>query len=160
MWFQLTFFYFNFLKKFYGRIIALQYYAHLCHTSNKSARGIHSPSLLNLPPSHLPPHPTPLGCHRALGLSSLCHRAHSHWLSIFHIVMNMFPCYSPDSSHPLFPTLCPQVALYVCISIAAWQRASSVPSFYIPYTWVNINSCVSLKCFCFIWECSQLTVLW
>ena len=41
------------------------------------------------PPSHLLPHPTPLGCHRAPGLSSLCHRANFHWLSILHVVMYM-----------------------------------------------------------------------
>ena len=38
------------------------------------------------PPSHLPPHPTPLGCHRALDLSSLHHTTNSHWLSIVHMV--------------------------------------------------------------------------
>ena len=42
------------------------------------------------PPSHLPPHPTPLGGHRALSLSSLRHTAHSHWLSVLHIVICMF----------------------------------------------------------------------
>ena len=39
------------------------------------------------PPSHLPPHPTPLGCHRALGLSSLHHTANSHRLSILNVAM-------------------------------------------------------------------------
>ena len=31
----------------------------------------------------LPPHPAPLGCHRALDLSSLPHTANFHWLSNF-----------------------------------------------------------------------------
>ena len=35
------------------------------------------------PLSHLPPHPTPLDCHRAPDLSSLHHTANSHWLSNF-----------------------------------------------------------------------------
>ena len=33
-------------------------------------------------PSHLPPFPTPLGGHRAPGLSSQHHIANSHWLSV------------------------------------------------------------------------------
>ena len=33
--------------------------------------------------SHLPPHPTPLGCYRALDLSSLHHTANFHGLSNF-----------------------------------------------------------------------------
>ena len=35
------------------------------------------------PPSHLPPHPTPLGYHRALDLSSLHDRLNFNWLSNF-----------------------------------------------------------------------------
>ena len=54
------------------------------------------------PPSHLPSHPTPQGCH-STGLSSLCHTENSHWMSILHIVMYMFPCCSqfvpPSPSH-------------------------------------------------------------
>ena len=34
-------------------------------------------------PSCLPPHPTPLGCHRALDLSSLHHTANFYWLPNF-----------------------------------------------------------------------------
>ena len=45
----------------------------------ESAIGVHmSPTL---EPSS-PPHRTPLGCHRAPGLSSLHYKANSHWLSI------------------------------------------------------------------------------
>ena len=46
---------------------------------------------LPLGPPLPPPTPsTPLGCHRALGLSSLGHRATSHQRSILHLVMEMF----------------------------------------------------------------------
>ena len=31
-------------------------------------------------PSHLPPHPTPPGCHRALALGALRHTSNSHWV--------------------------------------------------------------------------------
>ena len=40
-------------------------------------------SLPLAPPSHLPPHPTPLGCHGASDFSSLRLTANSHWLSNF-----------------------------------------------------------------------------
>ena len=36
-------------------------------------------------------------------LSSLSHSASSHWLSILHIAVCVFPRYSLPSSHPLFP---------------------------------------------------------
>ena len=66
----------------------------------ESALGIHM-SLCLEPPSHLPLHPTPRGCHRTPDLSSLCHTANFHWLSTLHTVMHMFPCYSLNSAHPL-----------------------------------------------------------
>ena len=47
------------------------------------------------PPSHS------LGCHRALGLSSPLHTVNSHWLSISHMVMCLFPSCSLHSFHPL-----------------------------------------------------------
>ena len=56
---------------------------------HESAIGIHTfpPSWTALPPPPPATHPTPLGFHRALSLSSLGHIANSHWLSIFHMVM-------------------------------------------------------------------------
>ena len=63
-------------------------------------------------PSHLFPHHTPLGCHRALALGSLCHTSNSHWLSVLHMVMYTFKCFSLESSHPLIPPLCPKVCSF------------------------------------------------
>ena len=42
------------------------------------------------PPSHLPPHPIPLSCHRASDLSFRYHTANSHWLSRLYIVIYIF----------------------------------------------------------------------
>ena len=50
-------------------------------------------------PSCFPLHPTP-GLSQSPGVSFLSHTANSHWLSISHMVMYMFPCYSLHSSHP------------------------------------------------------------
>ena len=66
------------------------------------------------PPSCLPPHPTALGCHRAL-VSSLGYIAYSRWLSVLPMVAYMFPCHSVNSSHPPLPIPCPQVcSLSLC----------------------------------------------
>ena len=55
---------------------------------HKSDIGIYiCPLPLKLPP-HLPRHPTPLGCHRALALSSSHQTANSHWLSIHYMLFS------------------------------------------------------------------------
>ena len=68
--FGLSFFCFCFLN-FNWQITTLQYRVGLCHTSRICP-------LSFKPPSHLPSHHTPLGCHRASDLSSLRHTANSH----------------------------------------------------------------------------------
>ena len=96
------------------------------------------------PFSHPPPHPTPLDCHGALGLSFLCHIANDHWLSILHMVMYMFPCYSFNSGRPLPPPLCHQVrplCLHLHCSLA-YRIISTIflDSIYNRYIlWINHN---------------------
>jgi len=69
------------------------------------------------PRSHLPPNPTPLGCHKALGLSSLCQTANFHLISL--MLMSVRSCYSLRLPSPLLP-LCVHKSLpSVCISVAA-----------------------------------------
>ena len=67
-------------------------------TMNRS-QGSYVPSLWTSLPSPTPSHPS--GLSQSTGLSSLCHTANSHWLSILHMVMCMFPCSSLSSSHLL-----------------------------------------------------------
>ena len=69
------------------------------------------PSLLRHPPSPTPSHPSKLS--ENTRLSSLCHTANSHLLSILRIVMYTFPCYFLNSSHPFLPLLWPQVC-FLC----------------------------------------------
>ena len=92
---------------------------------HESAIGIHvsPPSWTSLPPPTLS-HPS---SHRALDLNSLHHTENSPWLSILHMVMYMFQCYSLNLSH--LPLLCLQVCTLCLRLIAALQIASSVPSF-------------------------------
>ena len=51
-------------------------------------------------PSHLPPHPIPLGYPSAPALCDLFHALNLNWSSIPHMVIYMFQCHSPKSSHP------------------------------------------------------------
>ena len=72
-----------------------------------------------VPPSQLPPQPTPLGCPGAPVLGSLCHTVNSHWLSNLHMIIYLFHCYSFKQSHLLSPPLCPKIRslclhLYCC----------------------------------------------
>ena len=95
---------------FNWRIIALQYCVVLCHISTWiTHRYTYVPWLLNLPSTS---HPiSPLQVVSATGLSSPSHTAISHWLSILHMVMSKFPCYSLNLFHPLLPCPpCPQVS--------------------------------------------------
>ena len=67
--------------------------------------------------SSLPP-PTPLHHSRLLqspGLSSVSHTANSHWLSILHMVVYMFPCYFLRSRRGL--TLLSQVCRDFAIGV-------------------------------------------
>ena len=59
------------------------------------------------PPSHLPPHPSPLGCHRA-PVWTPCITQWSPTGYVLHKVMHMFQCYSLHTSHPFLPPLCSQ----------------------------------------------------
>ena len=61
-------------------------------------------------PSAAPSHPSRLS--QSTGLRSWCHTANSHLLSILHMVVYMFPCYSVRPSHPLLPLLRLQICSY------------------------------------------------
>ena len=52
------------------------------------------------PPSHLPPHPIPLGHPSAPALSTLSHASNLDWRFISHMIIYMFQRHSPISSHP------------------------------------------------------------
>ena len=92
---------------------------------HESAIGICMP-LPHEPPSHLPPHLTPLGCHEASDVSSLHHTENFHQLS-------NFQCYSLNSSHVLLPSLCLQV-YFAWASLVA-QLVKNLPA--MQETWVR-----------------------
>ena len=98
----------------------------------------HSPEL----PSYLPSHTIPLSCPRAPALGVLFHELNLHWLSILHMVIYIFQCYSLILSLPhllpkgpkvcslhlfLFCCLACRViitfflnSIYICVNILYW----------------------------------------
>ena len=52
---------------------------------------------------------------------------------------------SPNVSHPPLSLCFHMSVLYSWVSIPALQTSSSLPSFWIPYTCININTCFSLS---------------
>ena len=70
-----------------------QYCVGFYHTSTwTSHRYTCAPSLLNIPPPPTLSHPSRWS--QNPGVSSLNHTAYSHWVSILHRLLCMFPCYS------------------------------------------------------------------
>ena len=61
------------------------------------------------PPSHLPPHNISLGHHRAPAPSMLYPASDIDWRFDSYMIVYMFQCHSPKSSHPLSLPLSPKV---------------------------------------------------
>ena len=80
-------------------------------------------------PSHLTPHPIPLGCPSAQALSALFHASNLDWWSISHMIIYMFQWYSLKSSHlrllPQNPKVC---SLYLCLFYCLTCRFSLIQS--------------------------------
>ena len=53
------------------------------------------------PPTLLPPHPISLGHASAPAPSILYHALNLDWQLVSHMIIHMFQCHSPKSSHPL-----------------------------------------------------------
>ena len=127
---------------FNWRIITLQYCAGFCHTSTWiSHRYAYVPSL----PSPFPSHPSRLVQSRYL--SSLNHTANSRWPSILHMVMYMFQCYSLNSSHALFPLLCPQVCSLSVSPLPLCRQVRHYHLFRFHIYELIYNICLSLTYF-------------
>ena len=93
--FQILFLFFN----FDWRLITLQYCSGFSHTLTRISHGctcVPHPD----PPSHLPPHPIPLGLPSAPALSTL---------PVSHVIIYIFQCYSLRSSHPRLLPQSPKV---------------------------------------------------
>ena len=66
---------------------------------HESATGVHVFPILN-PPTYLPPRTIPLGHPSAPAPSILYHASNLDWRFVSYMILYMFQCHSPKSSHP------------------------------------------------------------
>ena len=75
------------------------------------------------PPSHLPPHPIPLGHPSAPALSILSHASNPDWRFISHMIIYMFQYHSSISSHPRpLPQSPKDCSIHLCLSCCLAYR--------------------------------------
>ena len=68
------------------------------------------------PPSHLPPCTIPLGHPNAPASSILYHALNLDWQFVSHMILYMFQCHSPKSSHPLpLPESPKDCSIHLCL---------------------------------------------
>ena len=68
------------------------------------------------PPSHLPPHNISLGHPHAPAPSMLYPASDTDWWFVSHMILYMFQCHSPKSSHPLPLPQSPKVrSIHLCL---------------------------------------------
>ena len=106
------FFFFNFYYYYYFYFTILYWF---CHTSTCICHGctrVTHPE----PPSHLPQCTIPLGHPSAAAPSILYPASNLDWRFISYMILYMFPCHSPKSSHllplPQSPSGC---SIYLCL---------------------------------------------
>ena len=81
------------------------------------------------PPSHLLPHTIPLGHPSAAAPSILYPASNLDWRSVSCMILYMFQCHSPKSSHPCPIHRVQKTVLYICVSFAVSHTGLSLPSF-------------------------------
>ena len=68
------------------------------------------------PLSHLPPHPIPLSHPSAPAPSTLYHASNLDWWLISYMILYMFQCHSPKSSHPCsLPQSPKDFSIHLCL---------------------------------------------
>ena len=88
---------------------------------HESAMGVHVFPILN-PPSHLPPHTIPLGHPSAPAPSILYHASNLDWRFILHMILYMFQCHAPKSSHPHpLPQNLKDYSIHLCLMLSLIQ---------------------------------------
>ena len=109
-WGRLLFYFIYFILFFYFTI--LYWFCHTLAWILHECTCVPHPE----PPSHLPPHPIPLGHPSAPAPSTLSHASNLDWRFISHVVIYMFQCHSPISSCPCPLPQCPKdCSVHLCL---------------------------------------------
>ena len=81
------------------------------------------------PSSFLPPHTIPLGCPSVPAPSIQYPASNLDWRFVSYMILYIFQCHSPKSSHPLPLPQSPKTVLYISVSFAVSYTGLSLPSF-------------------------------
>ena len=113
-------------------------------------------------PSHLLPHPIPLGCPRALALGALLHTSNLRWPSILHMVTYTFQCYSLKSSHSCLLAHSPEVcSLHLCLFCCfAYRVVVTVFLYFNTHTRTHTHTytCINILYWCFSFGCTSFCI--
>ena len=110
-------FFFSYFIFYYYYFLTLQYCIGFAIHQHESATGVHVFPILN-PPSHLPPHF--LGHPSAPAPSILYFASNLDWRFISYMLLYMFQCHSPKSSHPLPLPQSPTDCSIQCTNAYMW----------------------------------------
>ena len=91
------------------------------------------------PPSHLLPHPIPLGHPSAPAPSILYHASNLDWWFISHVILYMFQCHSPKSSHPCpLPQSPKDCSIHLCLFCCLIYRDLSKFHLYALVSYIGV----------------------
>ena len=100
------------------------------------------------PPSHLSPHTIPLGHLGVPAPSILYHASNLDWRFISHVIIYMFQCHSPISSHPRSLPESKRL-FYTPVSFGVSHTGLLLPSFLKILTkriiWLHMDICSSIS---------------
>ena len=104
-------------------------------------------------PIHLPPQTIPLGQPSAPAPSILYHASNLDWRFISHMIIYMFQCHSPKSSHPRpLPQSPKDRSMHLCLFCCLAYRVI-ITIFLIPYI------CISILYWCFSFWLTWLYII-
>ena len=108
-------YFFNKFIYFNWKLITLQYCSGFAIHWHESATSVHVFPILNPSPTSLP-YPIPLGHPSAPALSILYHASNLDWQFVSHMILYMFQCHSPKSSHPRpLPQSLKDYSIHLCL---------------------------------------------
>ena len=106
-------FFFSFFKILL--YFTLQYCIGFAIHQHESSTGVHVFPILN-PPSHFPPHTISLGHPSAPAPNILYPASNLDWRFISYMILYMFQCHSPKSSHPFpLPQSPKDCSIHLCL---------------------------------------------